>query len=259
MTPIASLTAPLVDTLRNVIPITAILLFFQLVVLRGRLANKKRLLEGLAYVVAGLTLFVVGLEQALFPVGRTMVAQLTDPAFIGGAAGDLAWWDYYWVFAFGAAIGFATAIAEPSLIAVSLKAKEASGGTVHPLALRVAVALGVSLSIVVSVLRIVTGASLEVIVIVGYAIVIVQTVFSPKEIVPLAYDSGGVTTSTVTVPLVTALGLGLAASIPERSPLVDGFGVIALAALFPIVTVLGYAQLAAARARWGRRRVERTA
>lgn len=254
--PLASLSTALVDTVRNVLPIAAILLFFQLVVLRRRVANVRRLVEGLAYVVAGLTLFVIGLEEALFPLGRGMVEQLTEPSFIGAApdGSGLAWWDYYWVYAFAAAIGFATAIAEPSLIAVSLKAEEASGGTVRPLSLRVAVAVGVALSIVVSVLRIVTGAPLDVIVIAGYVVVLAQTIVAPREIVPLAYDSGGVTTSTVTVPLVTALGLGLAASVPGRSPLVDGFGVIALAALFPIMAVLGYAQLAAVRARRTRRR-----
>jgi Protein of unknown function (DUF1538) len=251
--PPGSLATPLLDTLRDVLPIVAILAFFQLAVLRRRIANLRRVLEGFLYVVVGLTLFVVGLEEALFPLGRTMAEQLTDPAFVG-AGGSAAWWDYYWVYAFAAAIGFATTIAEPSLMAVSLKAEEASGGTVRPLSLRVAVATGVALSITVGALRIVTGTPLAVYMIVGYAIVIVQTFFAPRQIVPLAYDSGGVTTSTVTVPLVTALGLGLASTVPGRSALVDGFGLIALASLFPIVTVLGYAQLASIRDRQRKQR-----
>lgn len=238
--PLGSLATPLVDTVRDVLPIVLILLFFQVVVLRRRIANLRRVLIGFAYVVGGLTLFVVGLEEALFPLGRTMAEQLTDPSFIGGAdAGALAWWDYYWVYAFAAAVGFAATVAEPSLIAVSLEAEEASGGTIRPFSLRMAVAVGVALSVAVGTLRIVTGTPLALYMIVGYAIVIVQTVFAPKEIVPLAYDSGGVTTSTVTVPLVTALGLGLASTVPGRSALVDGFGLIALASLFPIMTVMG--------------------
>lgn len=245
-------------TLRDVLPIAVTIVVFQAAVLRRRLPSPRRLAVGFVYVLAGLTLFVVGLEEALFPIGRTMAEQLTDPGFLIGEAAVAAgeqplWWDYYWVYLFAVAIGFATTIAEPSLIAVAVKAEEVSGGTVRAWSLRLAVALGVGASIAVGALRIVTGTPLYVYMIVGYVVVVVQTLLAPRAIVPLAYDSGGVTTSTVTVPLVTALGLGLAATVPGRSPLVDGFGLIALASLFPLVTVMGYAQLSALRARTRRR------
>ena len=173
-----------------------------------------------------------------------MAAQLTDPGFIarpgGGAIG---WADYYWIYAFAFAIGFSTTIAEPSLSAVATKAHDVSGGAVGAWGLRIAVALGVALAITVGAFRIVTGTPLYLYMIAGYVVVIAQTVFAPKDIVPLAYDSGGVTTSTVTVPLVTAIGIGLATTVPGRSPLLDGFGLIALASLFPMITVMGYAQI----------------
>ncbi|RLB60280.1 MAG: hypothetical protein DRI90_14115, partial [Deltaproteobacteria bacterium] len=144
-----------------------------------------------------------------------------------------------------------TTIAEPSLIAVAHKAEEASHKAVSALGLRVAVAIGVAVGITLGTFRIVTGTPLHIYIFVGYVVVAVQTYFAPKMIVPLAYDSGGVTTSTVTVPLVAALGLGLASNVPGRSPVLDGFGLIAFASLFPIISVLGYAQLA----QWmGRRR-----
>jgi len=245
------------ETLRDVLPIAATVVLFQVLVLRRRLANPRRLALGFGYVLAGLTLFVVGLEEALFPIGRTMAEQLSEPSFlVGDATADargISWWEYYWVYAFGAAIGFATTVAEPSLIAVSLKAEETSGGTVRSGPLRIAVAIGVAASIALGAFRIVTGTPLEVYMIVGYLVVVVQTLFAPKNIVPLAYDSGGVTTSTVTVPLVTALGLGLAANVPGRSALLDGFGMIALASLFPMITVMAYAQLSFLRASRGRR------
>lgn len=246
------------ETLRDVVPIVVTIVVFQVVVLRRRLANPKRLALGFAYVLAGLTLFIVGLEEALFPIGRTMAEQLTDPSFLVGdaaaAAGTpIAWWEYYWVYAFAAAIGFSATIAEPALIAVSLKAEEASGGTVRSGPLRIAVAIGVAVSVALGAFRIVTGTPLDVYMIVGYLAVVAMTVFARKTIIPLAYDSGGVTTSTVTVPLVTALGLGLAATVPDRSPLLDGFGMIALAALSPMITVMAYAQLSSFRGTHGRR------
>jgi len=241
------------ETLRDVLPIAVMLAVFQLLVLRKRPPNPRRLLVGFAYVLAGLTLFVVGLEKALFPIGRTMAEQLTAPSFLIGrnaTAGEtIPWWEYYWVYAFAGAVGFATTIAEPALIAVSLEAEKASGGTVRSWPLRVAVAVGVAASVALGAFRIVTGTPLEVYMIVGYLVVVAMTLFARKTIVPLAYDSGGVTTSTVTVPLVTALGLGLASTVPGRSPLVDGFGLIALASLFPMITVMGYAQLSDLRER----------
>jgi hypothetical protein len=236
-------------TLRDVVPIVVILFVFQVVVLREKIPHPRRTLVGLACVILGLALFLVGLERALFPVGRIMAEQLTDPAFIGG--GDTPGWeDYYWVYLFAAAIGFSTTIAEPSLMAVAMKASQVSAGTISAWGLRLAVAQGVSISIAVGAFRIVTGTPLYLYMIAGYVVVIVQTGFAPRLIVPLAYDSGGVTTSTVTVPLVAALGLGLASTVPGRSPLLDGFGLIALASLFPMITVMAYAQLSVW---WGNR------
>jgi hypothetical protein len=245
-----AITGALITTVLDVLPILLVLAFFQLAVLRRRIPNLRRVLIGSLYVVAGLALFLVGLEEALFPLGRTMAQQLTDPAFIGG--GDptgIGWEDYLWVYVFAAAIGFSTTIAEPALIAVALKAGEVSGGTIGAWGLRIAVAIGVALSIAVGAFRIVSGTPLYLFMILGYLVVVVQTIFAPRMIVPLAYDSGGVTTSTVTVPLVTALGLGLATTVPGRSPLLDGFGLIALASLFPMATVMTYAQLSEYRAR----------
>lgn len=234
-------------TVRDVAPIGFLLIFFQAFVLKSPVPNLKKVIVGFIYVISGLALFLIGLDQALFPLGDIMAKQLTDPAFITGGNGAenqvIEWWQYYWVYIFAAAIGFSTTIAEPSLIAVSIKANETSGGGLKPWGLRIAVAIGVALSIALGAFRIVTGTSLAYYMMIGYGIVIVQTIFAPKMIVPLAYDSGGVTTSTVTVPLVTALGLGLASTVPGRSPLVDGFGLIALASLFPMITVMGYAQI----------------
>ncbi len=250
------LVTGLVDTARDVLPIVAILGVFQFAVLRRPLARPARTAVGLVLVLVGLTFFVIGLEEALFPLGRSMAAQLTDPSFVAGSphAEAAPWWRYYWVYAFAASVGFATTIAEPSLIAVALKAEDVSGGAVSAWPLRLAVAIGVAAAVALGALRIVIGIPLFALVIAGYAIVIVQTAFAPRAIVPLAYDSGGVTTSTVTVPLVAALGLGLASSVPGRSELVDGFGLIALASLVPVITVMGYAQVSELRAQRAQQR-----
>ena len=236
------------ETLRDVLPIFAIIIGFQALVLRRAIPHLRQVLLGVVYVIVGLTLFLVGLEEALFPLGDTMAQQLTDPAFIYGSLEKTAerlyhWSDYMWVYLFAAAIGFATTIAEPALIAVAIKAEHVSGGTVSVWGLRVAVAIGVAIGIALGTFRIVTGTPLHYYIIVGYIVVVIQTWFAPRIIIPLAYDSGGVTTSTVTVPLVAALGLGLASTVPGRSPLLDGFGLIAFASLFPIISVMGYAQL----------------
>jgi hypothetical protein len=241
-------------TARDVLPIVAVLLAFQLLVLRRPVPNPRRVALGLVYVLAGLTLFLDGLEEALFPLGRLMAEQLTAPSFIGVVDDAVHWQDYAWVYAFGAAIGFATTIAEPALLAVAVKAEQVSGGTITSSGLRIAVALGVAIGIALGTFRIVTGTPLHWYIIAGYVVVVLQTTRAPREIVPLAYDSGGVTTSTVTVPLVAALGLGLAGTIPGRSQLIDGFGLIAFASLFPMMTVMGYAQLGEIRARRKRRR-----
>ncbi len=245
-----SLADVLLNTLRDVLPIAAVIIGFQLFVLRRPIPNARRVLIGFVYVLAGLALFLMGLEQALFPIGRIMATQLTDPDFIGaGQAGGATWASYYWVYIFAFAIGFSTTMAEPSLIAVAIKANEVSGGAIKVNGLRVAVALGVAIGLALGSWRIVVGAPLHYFVIAGYVVVIVQTAFAPKMIIALAYDSGGVTTSTVTVPLVAALGLGLAETVPGRSPLIDGFGLIAFASLFPIMSVMAYAQLSAFRGR----------
>jgi len=234
------------ETMLDVLPIAAIIFGFQFLVIRKPIPNLKRVLTGLLYVLIGITLFLLGLEQALFPLGRQMAEQLTDPAFIHGvktASGELNWQDYYWVYLFAFAIGMSTTIAEPALIAVAIKAKEVSGGAIGIWGLRIAVALGAAIGISLGTYRIVSGTPIHYYIIAGYIVVVIQTFFAPKLIVPLAYDSGGVTTSTVTVPMVAALGLGLAETVPGRSPLIDGFGLIAFTCLFPIISVMAYAQI----------------
>lgn len=231
------------NTLRDVLPIVLLIIFFQLVVLKQTIPHLKRVILGGFYVVIGLAFFLMGLEKALFPLGKIMASQLSDPEFIGISGNELAkWWNYYWIYIFAALIGFATTIAEPSLIAVALKASEVSSGTISSWGLRVTVAIGVALALALGTFRIVTGTPLYYYIMVGYLIVIIQTIFAPKKLIALAYDSGGVTTSTVTVPIVAALGLGLSSAVPGRNPAIDGFGLIAFASLFPIITVLGYAQ-----------------
>ena len=236
----------------DVAPIVVVLVVFQAVVLRKRLPNPRRLAAGALCVLLGLTLFLIGLEEALFPIGETMARQLSSPETLGVSAAQATWRDYALVYAFAAAIGFATTMAEPSLIAVALKAEEVSGGSVGGIGLRIAVALGAALGVSLGCFRIVTGTPLPWYIIAVYVVVIAQTFRARRDIVPLAYDSGGVTTSTVTVPVVAALGLGLAANVPGRSPLIDGFGLIAFTCVFPIMSVLGYATVASW---WNRRRV----
>ena len=241
----------LLATGRDVLPILALITGFQLLVLRQRVPHLRRLIVGGIYVVLGLALFLAGLEKALFPLGSIMATQLSDPTFIYGTAEAVAqadWTAYYWVYLFAAMIGFATTIAEPSLIAVAYKASEVSAGTISMWGLRITVALGVAFGISLGTFRIVTGTPLYMYILAGYLIVVVQTLFAPKNIIPLAYDSGGVTTSTVTVPLVAALGLGLSGTVPGRNPALDGFGLIAFASLFPIIAVMGYSQLTQWRA-----------
>jgi len=237
----------------DVLPIAVFLFVFQWLVIGGKMPNGKQIIIGFAFVVVGLGLFLVGLEETLFPLGRLMAGQLTDPQFlfesVGRAATELTWHDFYWVYLFAGAIGFSTTMAEPSLIAVSMKANSVSGGAIGVVGLRVAVAIGVGVGVSLGCYRIITGLPLHYFIAAGYLVVIVQTMMAPKLIVPLAYDSGGVTTSTVTVPLVTALGLGLAEAVPGRSALLDGFGLVAFASLFPIIAVLAYGQLAVLRER----------
>ena len=232
-------------TMLDVLPIVVIIFGFQLLVLRKPIPNLKRIITGFVMVLLGLAFFLEGLEAALFPLGKLMAQQLTDPAFIVPANLDaeLTWWNYKWVYLFALAIGFSTTIAEPALLAVAIKANQVSAGSIGVWGLRIAVAIGVAFGIALGVFRIVTGTPLYWYIITGYVFVVIQTLYAPRMIIALAYDSGGVTTSTVTVPLVAALGLGLSSTVPGRSPLLDGFGLIAFASLFPIMSVMAYAQL----------------
>ena len=250
----------LVGTTVDVIPIVAFIFAFQALVIRQPMPNLRHIAGGLVLTVVGLTLFLLGLEQALFPLGKLMAEQLTDPAFMAGGTnvtGGTGGSGYLWVYLFAVAIGFSTTIAEPSLLAVAIKANDTSGGAISVWGLRVAVAIGVAVGVGLGAYRIVTGTPLHYFMIVGYILVVIQTIWAPKLIIPLAYDSGGVTTSTVTVPLVTALGLGLAEAVPGRSPLLDGFGLVAFASLFPIIAVLAYAQISVLTATVRTRRGER--
>ena len=245
---LVSLAMSFGSTLRDVAPIVLVLVVFQALVLRQKLPRLKQITSGFALVVIGLSLFLVGLEDALFPIGETMATQLTA-SNLATTAVEVRWMDYVVVYAFAAAIGFATTIAEPPLIAVALKAESASGGAISAWGLRLAVAVGVAIGVSLGCFRIVTGTPLQWYIIVAYIIVMIQTVFASRTIMPLAYDSGGVTTSTVTVPVVAALGLGLASNIPGRSALIDGFGLIAFASVFPIMSVLSYSLISSTLAK----------
>jgi len=227
----------ILDAGRDLAPIIAVIAVFQLAVLRQPLPDTLQILAGLVLVVLGLAFFVVGLDLGLFPFGETLAEEFARK-------GSLVW---LLVFAF--ALGFGTTVAEPALIAVTMEgaravaeaeliAPEQSVLADYALRLRLTVALSVGIAIVFGVLRILRGWPLPRLIVGGYVLVMVMTIFAPQEIVGLAYDSGGVTTSTVTVPLVTALGVGLARTIRGRDPLTDGFGLIALASLTPMIFVM---------------------
>ena len=239
-------------TLMDILPIILVFAFFQWGVIRKGLPHWKKMLTGMGMVVFGLAVFIVGLEECIFPLGTSMAQQLSDPKFVMGDSpalnslidGKRIGAEFYVeVILFGFLIGFSTTLAEPALIAVALKAKEISTGAISTLGLRIAVAFGVGVGVALGVFRIIEGTPIQYYIITSYIILMIQTYFAPKFIVPLAYDSGGVTTSTVTVPLLLALGLGLASNIPGSSPLLDGFGLIAFAVLFPIISVLAYAMI----------------
>ncbi len=256
---ILALVQSLIATVYDVLPILAIIFGFQFAVIRKAPPNPGKILLGFIWVLIGLSMFLVGLDWALFPLGRLMASQLTDPAFIQTASDvqdvvpalmQVDWKDYGWVYLFAFLIGFSTTIAEPALIAVALKAHEVSGGAIGVRGLRIAVALGVAFGITLGCYRIVVGDPIHWYIISGYIVVVVQTAYAPKLVIPLAYDSGGVTTSTVTVPLVAALGLGLSETIPGRNPLIDGLGLIAFASLFPIMSVMAYAWFSEQWSRW---------
>ena len=232
-----ALGAALLGACRDLAPIVIVIALFQLLILRQPFPDLVSVLGGLALVIVGLALFVVGLDIGLFPLGEALAEEFARK-------GSLVW---LLVFAF--ALGFGTTVAEPALIAVTREGARAAAeaGLIenipaavkqYALHVRLTVALSVGVAIVLGVLRILRGWSLPMIVVGGYALVMVMTFFAPKEIVGLAYDLGGVTTSTVTVPLVTALGVGLARTIRGRNPLTDGFGLIALASLTPMIFVM---------------------
>ncbi len=226
----------------DLIPIIAVVVFFQSVVIRQPLPQIGEIIFGFLFVIVGLMLFIEGLEIGLFPIGETMAYALAKK-------GSLLW---LMIFAF--ALGFSTTIAEPALIAVAKEASVISSGAgliennqktmdLYAMGLRLSVAISVGLAIVIGVLRILKGWPLYYLIIGGYVLVMLMTIIAPEEIIGLAYDAGGVTTSTITVPLVTALGVGLANVIKGRSPLVDGFGLIAFASLLPMIFVMAYGLL----------------
>ena len=235
---LAAIGRMILESARDLAPIVIVVLFFQLLVLRQPLPNLENILLGLVFLLGGLTLFIRGLEMSLFPLGEAMAGAFARK-------GSLAW---LLVFAF--ALGFGTTVAEPALIAVAAEAARTRAATIagmtaeaqaaYALGLRYTVAVAVGAAIVIGVLRILNGWPIQWLIIGGYVIVVVLTGFAPEEIVGIAYDSGGVTTSTITVPLVTALGIGLAIVIKGRNPLTDGFGLIAFASLTPIMFVLVY-------------------
>ncbi|ABI56013.1 DUF1538 domain-containing protein [Alkalilimnicola ehrlichii MLHE-1] len=214
---------------RDVLPIIGVILIFQYLVIRKRIAHLHKVVAGFVLVIVGLYAFVVGLKLGLFPIGERMAEQL------------IALEGFFWLYLFAFTIGFATTMAEPALIAIGDKAEEAAKGKLKGNVIRLLVAAGVAIGITIGVHRIITGDSIHYYIMAGYTLVILLTWLSPKYIVALAFDLGGVTTSEVTVPLVTALGIGLATHIEGRSVIIDGFGLIAFASIFPIITVMLYA------------------
>jgi len=233
---------PLLEATRDLAPIVLVILFFQGVVLRQPIPNLEEMLVGLALVLLGLALFVRGLNIGMFPLGESMARAFAKKGNI------------YWLLAFSFLLGFGTTVAEPALIAVAGKAAHiaADSGLIantqdgldsYANGLRLTVALSVGTAIVLGVLRILSGWPVHFCIMAGYLLVVLMTTVAPKEIIGIAYDSGGVTTSTITVPLVTALGIGLATSIRGRNPLLDGFGLIAFASLVPIIFVMAYGML----------------
>lgn len=228
---------PLISSLRDLLPVIVVVVFFQLVVLQQPIPNLLQLMSGILLVVLGLTFFINGLEMGLFPVGESLAHALARKGSL------------FWLLIFAFLLGFGTTVAEPALIAVAEEASEVAaqaGAIANNLAaqeayaegLRLTVAFAVGIAILIGVIRIVKGWPMHWMIMAGYVMVVIITSFAPREIIGIAYDSGGVTTSTITVPLVTALGVGLASSIRGRNPMIDGFGLIAFASLTPIIFVM---------------------
>ena len=233
---------PIAGSLRDLAPIILVIGFFQLIVLQQPFPHFERILFGLAAVTMGLTLFIRGLEMGLFPLGENMANAFARKGSL------------FWLIAFAFALGFGTTVAEPALIAVaevaaSLRVQDdgqpidAAAQEAYATGLRYTVAVSVGVALVIGVMRILKGWPVQWIILGGYAVIVVLTQFAPRDIIGIAYDAGGVTTSTITVPLVTALGIGLSTVIKGRNPLTDGFGLIALASLTPIMFVLIYGML----------------
>lgn len=244
MKALVALFKAMLGSLRDLLPIIVVIGFFQLVVLQEPLPNIMSILMGLVFVVAGLTFFIFGLNMGLFPIGESMAQSFARKGSI------------FWLILFAFCLGFGTTIAEPALTAVAQEAAEvaAEGGVIgnsldemddYANGLRITVALSVGLAIVLGVVRILKGWPIHIMIVGGYVSVIILTWFAPETIIGIAYDSGGVTTSTITVPLVTALGVGLASSIKGRNPMLDGFGLIAFASLLPMMFVMVYGMVLA--------------
>lgn len=241
-TPLRNALRILRDSTRDLLPIIIVIAFFQLVVLQQPIPEFGRIIVGVIFVILGLSFFIQGLETGLFPIGEAM-------AFAFAKKGSV-----FWLLLFAFLLGFGTTVAEPALISVAAEAAKvaAEGGMIentdesrqkYAFGLRFTVALSVGFAILIGVIRIIRGWKIQYLIIVGYIGVVILTAFAPKEIVGIAYDSGGVTTSTITVPLVTALGVGLASSISGRNPMIDGFGLIALASLTPMMFVMLYGMI----------------
>lgn len=231
-------------SVRDLAPIVLVIGFFQYFILQAPLDNAAGLVGGALIVLLGLTLFVYGLELALFPIGESLAFDLARKGSV------------FWLLTFAFLLGFGTTVAEPALTAVANEASRvaAAAGAIedtadaranYVLGLRITVALSVGVALIVGVLRILLGWALPMMIIAGYAMVIAMTTVAPPAIVGIAYDSGGVTTSTVTVPLVAALGVGMASSLRDRNPMTDGFGLIALASLTPMIFVMAYGSIIA--------------
>ncbi|AXN31276.1 DUF1538 domain-containing protein [Vibrio coralliilyticus] len=244
MQAITALLKAFLGSMRDLLPIVAVIAFFQLVVLQEPLPNMLSILFGLMLVVMGLTFFIFGLEMGLFPIGESMAQAFARKGSV------------FWLMIFAFCLGFGTTVAEPALTAVADEAAEvaAEGGMIasgeiakddYANGLRYTVALSVGIAIMLGVLRILKGWSIQYMIIGGYIGVVVLTMFAPDAIIGVAYDSGGVTTSTITVPLVTALGVGLASAIKGRNPMIDGFGLIAFASLLPMMFVMVYGMVVA--------------
>lgn len=230
---------PLTESIRDLTPIVSVILFFQLIIMQQPIPNVLDILFGTLLVVLGLAFFIEGLKMGLFPIGESMAYDFANKGSL------------FWLVLFAFLLGFGTTVAEPALMAVAKEAAIAAAISGHitnqpdalikyAFGLRMVVATSVGIAIVIGVIRIIKGWPLHWMIISGYTLVIIMTLFAPNEIIGVAYDSGGVTTSTITVPLVTALGVGLASSIRERNPMTDGFGLIAFASLTPMIAVMFY-------------------